>query len=109
MPRTVLITGSSSGFGETTARLFASRGWNVAATMRRPDAGAALARLPNLFVTKLDVEDAASIEAAVAASIEIWPTRGQAPPPRRSPMLSSALPPTAPTSFATSRRRTSSR
>jgi NAD(P)-dependent dehydrogenase (short-subunit alcohol dehydrogenase family) len=70
MPKIILITGASSGFGEATARLFAARGWNVAATMRRPEAGAALARLPNLFVTRLDVEDAASIESAVAASIE---------------------------------------
>lgn len=70
MPKTVLITGASSGFGEATARLFASRGWNVAATMRRPEAGEELAKLPNLFVTRLDVEDAASIQSAVASSIE---------------------------------------
>lgn len=69
MSRTVLITGCSSGFGETTARLFAARGWNVVATMRRPETGAALAALDNVLVTRLDVQDRASIEAAVADAI----------------------------------------
>ncbi len=69
MSRTVLITGCSSGFGETTARLFAARGWNVVATMRRPEAGAALAALDNVLVTLLDVQDQASIEAAVAEAV----------------------------------------
>ncbi|WP_262271357.1 MULTISPECIES: SDR family oxidoreductase [Microvirga] len=69
MTRTVLMTGASTGFGEATARLFASRGWNVIATMRRPEAGAALAALDNVLVTRLDVQDQASIDAAVAAGI----------------------------------------
>lgn len=69
MSRTVLITGCSSGFGEATARLFAARGWNVVATMRRPETGAALAALDNVLVTRLDVQDRASIEAAVADAI----------------------------------------
>jgi NAD(P)-dependent dehydrogenase (short-subunit alcohol dehydrogenase family) len=67
--RNVLITGASTGFGEATARLFAARGWNVVATMRRPEAGAALAAVDNVMVTRLDVQDQASIEAAVAEGI----------------------------------------
>ncbi len=39
MTKTVLITGASSGYGKATADLFLERGWNVVATMRRPDAG----------------------------------------------------------------------
>jgi len=70
MTRTVLITGCSTGFGEATARLFAERGWNVVATMRRIDDGAALAVLGNVLVARLDVEDRASIDAAIAAGIE---------------------------------------
>jgi NAD(P)-dependent dehydrogenase (short-subunit alcohol dehydrogenase family) len=69
MTQTVLITGCSTGFGEATARHFAAQGWNVVATMRRPEAGKALAELDNVLVTRLDVEDAASIESAIAEGI----------------------------------------
>jgi NAD(P)-dependent dehydrogenase (short-subunit alcohol dehydrogenase family) len=63
--KTVLITGASSGIGRATAELFASKGWNVAATMRSPeesDLGSASDRI-KLF--KLDVTDQASVDAAV--------------------------------------------
>jgi NAD(P)-dependent dehydrogenase (short-subunit alcohol dehydrogenase family) len=70
MTRTVLITGSSTGFGEATGRLFAERGWNVVATMRRTEDGAALAVLDNVLVTRLDVEDRGSIDAGITAGIE---------------------------------------
>jgi NAD(P)-dependent dehydrogenase (short-subunit alcohol dehydrogenase family) len=69
MPQTVLITGCSTGFGEATARLFASRGWNVVATMRNPNAGKALGELDNVLIAALDVQDQASIHAAIAAGI----------------------------------------
>jgi NAD(P)-dependent dehydrogenase (short-subunit alcohol dehydrogenase family) len=36
--KTVLITGCSSGYGLETARHFHAQGWNVIATMRRPQA-----------------------------------------------------------------------
>ena len=39
MTKTVLITGTSSGYGKAMAELFLDRGWNVVATMRRPDSG----------------------------------------------------------------------
>jgi NAD(P)-dependent dehydrogenase (short-subunit alcohol dehydrogenase family) len=35
--KTVLITGTSSGIGRQTALYFASKGWNVVATMRNPE------------------------------------------------------------------------
>lgn len=69
MTPTVLITGCSSGFGKTTARVFAEAGWNVVATMRRPEVAQELALLSNVLVTRLDVEDLDSIDAAIAAGI----------------------------------------
>jgi NADP-dependent 3-hydroxy acid dehydrogenase YdfG len=69
MNKTILITGSSSGIGKATARLFHQRGWNVIASMRSPDAEAELTALPDVLVTRLDVEDPASITAAVEAGI----------------------------------------
>lgn len=69
MKQTVLITGCSTGFGAAAARLYAQRGWNVIATMRNPEAGAALAQLDGVLVAPLDVQDGASIAAAVEAGI----------------------------------------
>ncbi|MDQ2080166.1 SDR family oxidoreductase [Xanthobacteraceae bacterium Astr-EGSB] len=68
MTSTILITGTSSGYGKATAELFLQRGWNVVATMRRPDA-AVLPASPKLKIVPLDVTDAASIERAIADGI----------------------------------------
>ena len=70
MPQTVFITGASTGIGRATAERFQAEDWNVAATMRRPDAGAALALRDRVGVWPCDVTDSASIEAAVAHAIE---------------------------------------
>lgn len=62
--KTILITGSSSGYGLETARHFLARDWNVVATMRTP-------RLDlfdpsdRLRVLALDVTDADSIALAI--------------------------------------------
>lgn len=70
MKKTILITGCSSGFGKTTTRYFVERGWNVVATMRRPELETELTTLDGVLVTRLDVQDPASIEQAIAAGIE---------------------------------------
>lgn len=69
--RTVLITGSSSGFGKAAVLMFARHGWNVIATQRSPEkVGADYAAFgERVLVVRLDVQDAASIETAVAAGI----------------------------------------
>lgn len=65
MAQTIVITGASSGIGKATAHLFHARGWNVAATMRRPDLvdWAPVASSFGLFA--LDVTDPVSIERAL--------------------------------------------
>ena len=68
--KTVFITGSSTGIGRATAGLFQKNGWQVAATMRNPEAGGELRALDHVCVTRLDVTDEASIHAAVAAAVE---------------------------------------
>jgi NAD(P)-dependent dehydrogenase (short-subunit alcohol dehydrogenase family) len=68
--KTILITGASSGIGRATALRFQREGWNVAATMRDPSAGRDLEGLDHVQVSRLDVTDASSIEAAVARAIQ---------------------------------------
>jgi NAD(P)-dependent dehydrogenase (short-subunit alcohol dehydrogenase family) len=70
MAKTVFITGASSGIGKAAAQLFAARGWNVAATMRDPAAGADLTDLANVAVEQLDVTDQPSIRPVVARAID---------------------------------------
>ncbi len=69
MPKTVLITGTSSGYGKATADLFLQRGWNVLATMRRPDPSVFGAGSDRLKVLPLDVTNERSITEAIAAGI----------------------------------------
>ena len=64
---TVLITGSSSGYGLETARHFHSQGWSVIATMRAPRPGV-LPESERLRILPLDVTNPASIQAALEAS-----------------------------------------
>lgn len=54
MDQTIFITGASSGIGKATARLFASKGWKVIATMRTPEKETELNTIENITL-KLDV------------------------------------------------------
>lgn len=65
--KTVLITGSSSGFGLDTARYFLDRGWKVIATMRSPQSNL-LPESDQLVVLPLDVTSDESVRAAVEAA-----------------------------------------
>ena len=65
--KTVLITGSSSGYGLATARHFHSKGWNVVAAMRTPRDDV-LPQSNRLRVVALDVTRPESIAAALEAS-----------------------------------------
>ncbi|MBA8800104.1 NAD(P)-dependent dehydrogenase (short-subunit alcohol dehydrogenase family) [Agrobacterium sp. RC10-4-1] len=68
MTRTILITGTSSGYGKATAELFLSRGWNVVATMRHPDPDRVVGDTERLRVLPLDVTDEQSIAALIDAA-----------------------------------------
>ena len=76
--RTVLITGTSTGFGLVTAVELAKRGWRVFATMRNPAKSgaleAALGRAgagvrERVTIGQLDVTSEESVRAAVAATL----------------------------------------
>jgi NAD(P)-dependent dehydrogenase (short-subunit alcohol dehydrogenase family) len=70
MKKTVLITGTSSGLGKACAKVFVKNGWNVLATMRRPDREEELTKLRDVLVTRLDVEDQLTIREAIEAGID---------------------------------------
>lgn len=70
----VLITGTSSGIGQVTAKLLAAKGWRVFATMRDLSKKGPLERMlaeagvaDRVTFETLDVNDPQSIESAVAA------------------------------------------
>ena len=65
-PRTVLITGASSGFGKAIAEALAARGDRVYWTTRRAVPVAASAQVRMLT---MDVDDPATVDAAVARMI----------------------------------------
>jgi NAD(P)-dependent dehydrogenase (short-subunit alcohol dehydrogenase family) len=67
--KTILITGASTGIGHATAVRFHAAGWNVAATMRKPQAAADLHGLERMAVLPLDVTDPGSIATAVQATL----------------------------------------
>ncbi|WP_439814438.1 SDR family oxidoreductase [Zavarzinia sp. CC-PAN008] len=72
----VLITGCSSGFGLLAARTLAAYGDQVTATARKPAEAAALQALAaeaGIHVLALDVTDAASVAACIAAAEAIAP------------------------------------
>src|SRR6516225_10172002 len=59
---TIFITGSSSGLGRATAKLFASKGWNVIASMRDPNKEKELGQISAVALMSLDVTDPHEIE-----------------------------------------------
>jgi NAD(P)-dependent dehydrogenase (short-subunit alcohol dehydrogenase family) len=69
--KTIFVTGSSSGLGRATAKLFSSRGWNVIATMRKPEKEKELATLPKIVLLPLDITDHQQIERAVASAMAL--------------------------------------
>ena len=69
--KAIFITGSSTGLGKATAKLFASKGWKVIATMRNPEKEKELNNLPNTVLLSLDVTDPNQINTVVEKVISM--------------------------------------
>lgn len=66
-PRTIVVTGTNSGFGKAIVERFAAQGWNVAATVRRSaDHPTLFAPFPNVRLFSLDVTDQHQVEQFAA-------------------------------------------
>jgi NAD(P)-dependent dehydrogenase (short-subunit alcohol dehydrogenase family) len=57
MPRTIVITGTSSGFGKLCVERFAAEGWNVVATVRKESDLTVHGDLPGVHTVVLNVDD----------------------------------------------------
>lgn len=69
--KTIFITGASTGLGKSTAKLFASKGWKVIATMRKPEAETELNRIDNITLLPLDVTDPEQIKSIAQKAIAL--------------------------------------
>jgi len=61
--KAIFITGSSSGLGRAAAKLFASKGWKVIASMRDPKKEKELGKISGVRLMTLDVTDPDQIES----------------------------------------------
>lgn len=69
--KSIFITGASTGLGRATVQLFHQKGWNVIATMRRPEEEKELAALENVTLLPLDVTNPAQVTEAVQQAITL--------------------------------------
>lgn len=69
MNKVILITGSSSGIGKETVKLFQTKNWKVAATMRSPEKAEDLQRIADVECIRLDVTDVDSIKSAIEETL----------------------------------------
>ncbi|MCW3116731.1 MAG: 3-oxoacyl-(acyl-carrier-protein) reductase [Chitinophagaceae bacterium] len=67
--KTIFITGASTGLGKATAKLFAGNGWNVIATMRKPENETELNRIHNITLLPLDVTNPVQIKDTTKKAI----------------------------------------
>ncbi|PBK76775.1 short-chain alcohol dehydrogenase [Armillaria solidipes] len=71
MSKTIFITGTSSGIGLATAKLFYTKGWNVVGTLRDTSKENPLKSLDpsRMLLVQMDVAEPNSIGPAIAAAI----------------------------------------
>lgn len=66
MPKTVLITGTSSGLGKAAAIHFANKGWNVIATMRNLEkADEQMKNHANITIKKMDITNEDEVKQVI--------------------------------------------
>ena len=70
MEKVVLITGASTGIGNQTVKLFQSKNWKVAATMRTPEKAEDLQNIVDVECLHLNVTDVDSIKNAIKETID---------------------------------------
>ena len=70
MEKVVLITGASTGIGNQTVKLFQSKNWKVAATMRTPEKAKDLQNIVDVECLHLDVTNVDSIKNAIKETID---------------------------------------
>jgi len=71
MTKTIFITGASAGIGKATAKLFASKGWKVIATMRKPENEKELNLLDNVTLLPLDVTNLQQIRETTQKALAL--------------------------------------
>lgn len=71
--KTIFMTGTSTGLGRAAAKLFASKGWKVWATMRTPEKEKELGAVPNVSLLPLDVTKPEQIREAAKVAIQAGP------------------------------------
>ena len=71
MTKTIFITGASTGIGKATAKLFAAKGWNVIATMRKPENEKELNLLDNVTLLPLDVTNREQIKETTQKALAL--------------------------------------
>jgi NADP-dependent 3-hydroxy acid dehydrogenase YdfG len=69
--KAIFITGSSSGLGRATAKLFAAKGWKVIASMRNPDKEKELAKTSDVILMALDITEPQQIRERGARSCRL--------------------------------------
>lgn len=67
--KTIFITGTSTGLGRAAVKLFAAKGWQVIASMRKPEKETELGDIKNVKLVALDVSNAEQIKTVAATVV----------------------------------------